>query len=136
MADTPANPASDPRSLNELAVDIVTDIHKLATGLAHAGAPPKITQQLELPAQLYAQVAKGLAAGPIGAQPASPGAPQQAAGSAAAAAPAGPPQAPAGPPPGPGTPQDIAPARGGIHNALMQAHHETLAAMTKAGGQR
>lgn len=123
----PMVPDKDPRSLHELAIDIATDIHKLATALAHAGAPPKITAALEGPAQLYTQAAKGLAAGPIGGQPSSPG-PAPGGPPAPGGAPMPPGPSPAAPP-SPGTPQNVAPARGPIHNSLAQAHADHLRAM-------
>lgn len=128
-------PAADPRSLQELAVDIVTDVHKLATGLAHAGADPKITAQIEQTGQLYSSLAKALAAGPVGQQGAQPGAappPQPGAPQAASQAPPAPaPQAPGPPAPGPGGPQAGMPpgqgsAHGALHNAIVQAHADAI----------
>ena len=129
---------SDARSLQELAVDVVTDIHKLATGLAHAGAPPKITQQIEQTSELYSQIAKALAAGPVGQQATAAGPPP---GAAPVGAPPGPPVGgpPPGPPspgaspPGPGTPQAQAPAHGDLHNAIASMHRDSVNAAVKAG---
>jgi len=129
MALSQAPSGADPRSLHELAVDVVTDIHKLATGLAHAGVQPRITQQIEGTSELFSQIAKGLASGPVGQQGgASP--PQ-----------AGPPPAPQAPPPnpgapvpgGPGAPQVQAPARGGLHNAIADMHRTSVNAVARAG---
>ena len=125
------------RSLQELAVDVVTDIHKLTTGLAHAGAAPKITAQIEQTSMLFAGIAKTLASGPVGQQPSSPGA------EAPPAAPGGPPQAqapapppnPGASPPGPGTPMAQSPAQGGLHNAIAQMHKDAQNAATKTAGQ-
>jgi hypothetical protein len=92
-----AVPDQDPRNLHDLAVDIQTDLQKLATGLAHAGAAPPAVSELTRMAEVISGVTKELAAGPqldAGSpqQPQHPGAPPQ-------GAPAAPPQpAPAGPP--------------------------------------
>lgn len=116
----------DPRSLQELAVDVITDIHKLATGLAHAGVDPKVTQRIEQTSELYAQVAKALASGPVGQQQPA----QSAAGSA-------PPPAPAGPPQGPPPPNAIngqnsqSPAQGGLHNAIVGMHQAAIQAASR-----
>lgn len=101
------DPASDARTLLELATDIHTDLGKLSVGLAHAGADPQAVQSLQRMATIMGEVVKALGAGPVGAsgqhgEPA--GQPPVAAGPPpeAQAAPAGPPQAaPAGPPQGP-----------------------------------
>lgn len=131
MAQQPSD--NDPRSLHELAVDIITDIHKLATGLAHAGADPKVTQQIESTSALYSGLAKALAGGPVGQQPAAQsaaagppqGAPPQ--GAPPQAAPAGPPQgAPAAQPQMQGHPIGQGPAHGALHNAIVQAHQEAI----------
>ena len=132
MATTPAS-GNDPRSLQELAVDIVQDIHKLATGLAHAGAPPKVTQQIEQTSELYGGIAKALAAGPVGQQ--SPG--------------GGPQAAPQGPPPqmpgaqqapGPGGPQagypaGQGPAHGDLQNTIADMHRTSVNAAVRSGGR-
>jgi hypothetical protein len=86
-----AVPDQDPRNLHDLAVDIQTDLQKLATGLAHAGAAPPAVSELTRMAEVISGVTKELAAGPQldsgqPQQPQNPGAPPQ-------AAPAGPPQA-------------------------------------------
>ena len=133
---TPANGASDNRSLHELAVDLVQDTHLLATGLAHVGAPPQITQQIEGPAQLFAGIAKALASGPVGAQPANAGGQpgQPAMGGAPAPAPqaSAPPAAPQSAPPnsiGGNSPQG--PAYGDLHNTIAQMHHDSVAAASR-----
>lgn len=146
----PTGADADGRSLQELAVDVVQDIHKLATGLAHAGAAPKVTAQIEQTSALYAGIAKALASGPVGAQPSSPGAgPESEPGAppqsgAAPQPPGGPPApmgAPAPPPnpgaavPGPGTPLPQSPAQGGLHNAIAQMHSDAQAAATKTAGK-
>lgn len=131
MAQTPG---SDPRSLQELAVDVVQDIHKLSTGLAHAGAPPKVTQQIEQTSELFAGIAKALAAGPVGAQPGEAGPPPAA------------PQAPPPPmpgaqqAPGPGGPQagfapGSGPAHGDLHNTIADMHRTSVNAAARTAGR-
>lgn len=83
-----------------MAVDIHTDLMKLASGLMAAGAQPEAVQTLQRMAQIVGQLVKVLGAGPVGGQGAqAAGTPQ-----AQATAPAGPPAqaqvtAPAGPAP-------------------------------------
>lgn len=119
---------ADPRSLQELAVDVITDIHKLATGLAHAGVDPKVTQRIEQTSELYAQVAKALASGPVGQQ-------QPAQQAAAGPPPGAPPEA--GPPQGPPPPNAIngqnsqSPAQGGLHNAIVGMHQAAIQAASR-----
>ncbi len=130
-----ANTASDNRSLHELAVDIVQDIGLLATGLAHVGAPPQITDQLAGPAKLFAGVSKALASGPVGAQPVG-GQPGAGPGGAPAPAPAASasPQAPQAPPQNTingSSPQGA--AYGDLHNTIAQMHHDSVNAAVKAG---
>lgn len=134
---------NDPRSLQELAVDVVQDIHKLATGLAHAGATPEITNRVESTGALYAQIAKALASGPVGqqsvsGQPASPGGAPAPGGPASA--PPGPPQPQAAPGPPPGPPQNRINGNspqgagyGDLHNTIAQMHHDSVNAVTRSG---
>ena len=96
MASTPGQ--ADARTLLELAVDVHTDLGKLATALAHAGAQPQAVQVLQHMDGIIAELVKVLGAGPTGALGQggeAPGAP------APEAAPAPEPQAAAGPPQGP-----------------------------------
>ena len=133
--------AADNRSLHELAVDIVQDIHLLSTGLAHAGAPRNVTMQIDQVSELFAGITKSLAAGPVGAQPG--GGPEQ--GQPAAAGPpmqAGPPQAPAGPPQQAPAPQNSingsspqGAAHGDLHNAIVQMHHDSVNAAARTAGR-
>lgn len=129
--------AADNRSLHELAVDIVQDIHLLSTGLAHAGAPRNVTMQIDQTSELYAGIAKSLAAGPVGAQPGGGGPPQ---GQPAAGGPpqAGPPQA--GPPQGapPQQPQNHingsspqGAAYGDLHNTIASMHRDSVNAVAR-----
>ena len=121
--------AEDNRSLHELAVDIMQDIGLLATGLAHAGAPPNITDQIAGPAKLFSGIAKALAGGPVGAQPVGgqPG-PPQGPPQGGAPAPAPPPSAPAAGPMTSGGQingrSQQAPAQGDLHNAIVAMHHD------------
>lgn len=124
---------TDSRSLQELAVDVITDIHKLATGLAHAGVDPKVTQRIEGTSELYAQIAKALASGPMGGQQPAQAQATPPAGPAQGA-PAGPPQAaPQGPPP----PNAIngqnaqSNAQGGLHNTIVQMHQAAVQAASR-----
>lgn len=134
------NGAADNRSLHELAIDIVQDIHLLSGGLARAGAPPSTTNQIDSTSELYAGIAKALAAGgghvgaqPVGGQQAMPGgAPAPA--SQASAPPAAPqPQAPRPNPIGGNSPQG--PAYGDLHNTIAQIHHDSVAAVSRSARQ-
>jgi hypothetical protein len=130
----PAGADADGRSLQELAVDVITDIHKLATGLAHAGAPPKVTSEIESSSALFGGIAKALAAGPVGAQVPNggPGGPAPAP-QAATAPPAGPPPpSPGAAIPGPGTPQSQSPAQGDLHNTIAQMHKDSVNAVARS----
>lgn len=112
-----ATPDQDPRNPHDLAVDIQTDLQKLATELAHAGAAPQAVSQLTKMAEVMGQVVKVLGSGP------PPGAPGE--------QPPGPPQAQQGPPqpqaPPPGPPQPQGPPGAGppvnaIHAATQHLH--------------
>jgi hypothetical protein len=86
-----AQAQQDPRNLHVLAVDVQTDLHKLAVGLAHAGAEPKAVAQLTQMAGVIGQVVKVLGEGP----PLDGGQAEPAPGQAQppdAAAPQGPPE--------------------------------------------
>ncbi len=111
---------------------MITDIHKLATGLAHAGAPPKVTAEIEQTSAVFGGIAKALASGPVGSQPAAgPGA-QPAPQAAAQGPPAGPPPPnPGASLPGPGTPMQQAPAHGSLHNTIAQMHHDSVNAAAR-----
>lgn len=129
-----AQGASDNRSLHELAVDIAQDIGLLATGLAHAGAPPQITGRIEAEASLFVGTAKALAAGPVGAQSVG-GQPGTAPGGAPAPAPAAsaPPQAPQPSPPNPiggNSPQGA--AYGDLHNTIASMHKDSVNAVARS----
>ena len=92
---TPDALQPDTRSLLEVAVDIHTDLGRLATGLTAAGASPQAVDTLHRIDAMIAQIVKLLGVGHVGAEPALPG--------AAAGAPApGPGPAAAAPPPAPG----------------------------------
>ena len=79
-----ASTQGDSRNLLELAVDIHTDIGKLATGLAHAGAAPEAVKGLQNMAVGIAGIAKILGTGPVGSHgqsgepPPGPGEPEPA----------------------------------------------------------
>lgn len=126
----------DGRSLQELAVDVIQDIHKLATGLAHAGVDPKVTQRIESTTELYSEIAKALASGPVGAQqpaqsgpaPAQPGPPP---GQPAAGAPGQPPGATPIPPNHINGQNAQAPAQGGLHNTIVQMHQAAVSAAAR-----
>jgi hypothetical protein len=126
--------AADNRSLHELAVDIVQDIHMLATGLAHAGAPPQVTSQIDQTSELYAGVAKALAAGPVGAQPGDAGPPQ---GQPAAGGPPPPGASMGAPPPQPQPQNSIngssptGAAHGDMHNAIVEMHKASVNAASR-----
>lgn len=132
--------AADNRSLHELAIDIVQDIHLLSTGLAHAGAPPNVTEQIDGTSNLYAGIAKALAGGPLGGQPVGeqPGGQGAAPGGASApapqasASPAAPqPQAAARPNPiGGNSPQGA--AYGDLHNTIAQMHRDSVNAVSRS----
>ena len=126
--------AADNRSLHELAIDIVQDIHLLSTGLAHAGAPPQITDQIDSTSDLYAGIAKALAGGPVGGQSASAGGqPGMAQGGAPAPAPQ--PSAPAAAPQPQNRINGSSPqgsAYGDLHNTIAQMHHDSVNAAVRA----
>ncbi len=111
---------SDPRSLHDVAVDITTDVQKLATGLAHAGANPQAVQQLTQFGEHVAQIAKVLAQSP-GVEQAAQSGPTAPGASPAAA---GPPQAQSpqaaqpGPPPG-AHPATLGAAAHALHQAMI-----------------
>jgi hypothetical protein len=83
MAPTVTPPAQgsvpqdqDPRGLHDIAVDVQTDLQKLATGLAHAGANPQAVAQITHMAEIASQIVKVLGGSAL-QQPSSPqGAPQ------------------------------------------------------------
>lgn len=133
MANSPG--AADNRSLHELALDIVQDIHLISTGLAHAGAPPNVTQQIDSTSGLYIGIAKALAGGPVGNQPVG-GQPGQPQGGAPAPAPqaSAPPAAPQPSPPNPiggNSPQGA--GYGDLHNTIAQMHKDSVNAATRIG---
>lgn len=99
-----ADQGQDARSLLELAVDIHTDINKLATGLAHAGANPQAIAGLQKMGVMVGGIAKVLGAGPAGGTP-QPGT------EAGPPAPGGPPAAPEAGPPQAG-PEPVGPPQG------------------------
>lgn len=115
----------DPRSLLELATDIHTDLGKLATGLAHAGADPQAVQALTRMATVIGEVVKVLGAGPVGAQ-----------GPAGAEAGGAPPEAQAAPAPQAGPPQGPTPGArpNGFHEAA--ANLQAQLAANHAAAQR
>lgn len=109
-------------TLLEHAVNGASEASQLATGLAHAGADPKIVQQIQQCATLLHEVAKALGSGPSLDQNQTSGAP-----------------APQGPPPNQGQPQAApatAPApskKQTAHHAMLAAAHATQAAMAASG---
>lgn len=116
---------NDSRNLLELATDVHTDLGKLATGLAHAGAQPQAVQALQRMAVIIGEVVKVLGAGPVGAE-----------GPQAAPAPEAsqtPPQAAQAPP---GVPQGPAPGErpNGFHEAT--ANLQAALASKHAAAQR
>lgn len=123
----PTAPDQDPRDLLSLAVDVHTDLGKLATGLAHAGAAPEALAGLAKMTQEVAQIVKALGQGPTGPGPgaAQPG-PQDAGPAQPQAAPqeAGPPQPAASGP-------QAAP-----QHAMHAAAHALHAAMIASGKAR
>jgi len=134
---------ADQRSLLEIAVDVHTDLGRLATGLAHAGAPPQAVAGLQRMDGLIAGIVKALGnAGHVGAQPGQPGAAE-----AVAPAPGGPPAGPGpeGPPPeaGPpaaaptGPPQGARPGErpNGLHEAAAQLQAKLATAHAAAQRQ-
>lgn len=118
----------DGGGLHDIAVDITTDLQKLATGLAHAGADPQAVQQLTKMAEVISGIVKVLAQGPGIEQAAQHGATQP---GAPAQAP-GPPGAPQGPPGGPGQ----APGPGGVHEPSIHAASQGLHQMMMAAAQQ
>lgn len=114
----PASPPNDDagKSLHDLAVDAVSDLHQLAVGLAHAGAHPEAVQGLNQMAEKIGQVVKVLAQSPEVEQAAKTG--------VEAGPPAGPggPPAPSGAAPGaPGGPPSsgpFGPATQALHSAM------------------
>jgi hypothetical protein len=118
---------SDPRDLHGIAVDVQTDLQKLATGLAHAGAAPNAVQQLTKMAEIVSQVVKALGQGPVPAAGAGPQQPAQ----PGPAQPAGPQQ-----PPQPQAPQGGPPQPGDVHGNLHSASQHLHAAMIASAQQR
>lgn len=112
-----ADPEGDPRNLHDLALDIQTDLHKLAVGLAHAGAAPEAVAQLTKMAEVISNVVKVLGAGGGEGAPPGPGAPAGA-----------PPQ---GAPPPAASPQADAPAAAkppdNMQSASQQLHDAMIA---------
>lgn len=132
---TPEPGQADARTLLELAIDVHTDLGKLATGLAHAGANPQIVAQFTRMADIIAEVAKVLGTGDVGSQgQAQPGgAPPEAQGQGAGA----PPEAQAAPAPAQaGPPQGAMPGErpNGLHEAT--ANLQAALASKHAAAQR
>lgn len=125
----PPAPDQDPRDLLSLAVDVHTDLGKLATGLAHAGAAPQALAGLAKMTQEVAQIVKALGQGPVGppgAGPPQPG-PQD----------AGPPQQAQPAPQEAGPPQPAASgAQAAPQHAMHAAAHALHAAMIASGKAR
>jgi len=118
----------DPTDLHGLAVDAQTDVQKLATGLAHAGAAPEAVATLTKMATVLSQVIKVLGQGPG----------LEAGGPPQGQAPPGEPQAP---PPGPpqAQPQGQAPpgaAPAVQQHSILSATHALHAAMQASAAQR
>ena len=106
--------AADKRTLLTLAVDIHQDLGALATGLAHAGASPQAVAGLQRIASMIGDIVKVLGNGPVGNEPAQPG---------AAPVPAEAQHAPpTGPAPQAGPPQGTLPGErpNGLHEATAQ----------------
>lgn len=133
----PGAGAADNRSLHELALDVVQDIHLLSNGLAHAGAPQNITGQIDSTTELFMGIAKALAGGPVGQQPASAGGqPGPGGPPGGAPAPAPQPSAPAA------APQMSQPhiqgqspqgsAYGDLHNTIAQMHRDSVNAVSRS----
>lgn len=134
----PTAPDQDPRDLLSLAVDVHTDLGKLATGLAHAGAAPEALAGLAKMTQEVAQIVKALGQGPVGPGagagqpgPQDAGPPQQAqpgpAQPQAASQEAGPPQPAASGP-------QAAPQHA-MHAAAHALHAAMIASGKARGGQ-
>lgn len=121
MLQSMAVPDKDPTNLHDLAVDAQTDIQKLATGLAHAGAAPAAVAQLTKMSDILSQVVKALAEGPPLGQGA-PGAEQPPPGPAA---PQQPPAPPAAPPEAPHAPTLHAAAQG-LHQAMIASAQQRV----------
>lgn len=119
----------DPRNLHDLALDVHTDLQKLATGLAHAGVSPHAVAQLTGMAQIIGQVVKQLAAGPDLSQQSQGQQPQGA--PAQPPAPAAPPAqaAPSAAPPGPAPPEQV-------HHTMHAAAHALHADMIASAQKR
>jgi len=110
----------DDRNLVQVAVDIHTDLNKLAVGLQGAGASPQAVQSLQHMAGIVAELVKVLGSGAVGGAPNAPGGPQgQPAPGAPTPAQGAP--APAQPPVG-GPPQGPRPGErpNGFHEATAQ----------------
>lgn len=104
-------------SLHDLALEAQTNIHELATGLAHAGADPQNVQRLSAFAEVLGEIAKAVNQNPVVEHAAQNGPPVP--GPATPAQP----QAPA-----PGPPQGASP----FHGPTQQLH----AAMQASAAQR
>lgn len=143
------DPANDVRTLLELATDIHTDLGKLATGLAHAGADPQAVQALQKMDVIVGEVVKVLGAGPMGGSGQhgeAPGAPPAAnaappPGAEGQAPQGGPPQlaeAAGGPPQGPtpgARPNGFHEASANLQAQLAANHAAAQRALSRTSGQ-
>lgn len=155
----PAGPgAPDPRTLSDVAQEVVVDLSKLVAGLHAAGADPHQTQMLTQMTEMLGALGQALSQGPVGQMPVDhtagpqeaqgPQGPQGAAPPMQAQAPAGmpmhgsslPQHSMATPPSAQGAPGQ-GPAHGGIHTAAnhlkvaMQAAKAAAAAHAALGAQ-
>lgn len=128
----PTAPDQDPRDLLSLAVDCHTDLGKLATGLAHAGAAPQALAGLAKMVQELSEIVKALGQGPVGP---GAGAPEPQAGPPAGAPAQAQPAQPGPQDAGPPQPAASGPQAAPQH-AMHAAAHALHAAMIASGKAR